>query len=341
MLSAARCYAMATANGSEISLRLEPGAYKRLGLALGISAAIHLVFILFWFLFSTGKLNWLTQALPAWLKPESVLAEILKQKQPPKPQDEVPTVFVEVNPQQAVSEPPKKTEYYSDKNSRAANPEPTVDTPVPNIDGKRTDMVKTEDVLKNKTFPLAPSLPPQKAKEEQPEQNAKPRYTPGDMVMAKPSPTPKKTPGEDAQDRPRTLAEAKARNPNNRLVGEKMKQEGSIKRRSLMSSLDVTATEFGAYDLKIITAVQNRWYDLLEHRNYAGEESGRVTLRFRLNADGSIAQVAFVESTVDLALGMLCQSAIKDPAPFDPWPSDMRRKIGDSFREVTFTFFYN
>ncbi len=160
--------------------------------------------------------------------------------------------------------------------------------------------------------------------------------------MARPLPTPKKTPGEDAQDRPRSLKDPRVQQQlNNRLVGEKMKQEGGVKRRSLLSSLDVTATEFGAYDAAIIAAVQNRWYDLLEHRSYAGEQTGKVTIKFRLNADGSISEVAFMDTTVDLALGMLCQSAIKDPAPYAAWPGDMRRKIGESFREVTFTFFYN
>src|ERR1051325_8386431 len=98
---------MAAANGTEISLRLEPGAYKRLGLALGISTVLHLICVLFWFLFSTGRMAWLTNALPAWLKPESVLAQILKQQQQAKPEDqELPTVFVEVNPQQAIAEAP-------------------------------------------------------------------------------------------------------------------------------------------------------------------------------------------------------------------------------------------
>lgn len=330
---------MATANASEISLRLDPRAYKRLGLALAISAAIHLLVLLFWFLILTGKLNWLTQIVPTWLKPESVLAQIIKKQEQQRPKaDDLPTVFVDVSPQQAATEAPKKTEYYSDKNSQAANPDPTISSEAPRIDGKQTDIVKTEDVPKNKTFPLAPSAP-QKSKEEQPEQNAKPKYTPGDLVMAKPETTPKKTPGQDQQDRPRTLKDAMSR-PNNRLVGEKMKQEGGVKRRSIVSSLDVTATEFGAYDAAIIAAVQNRWYDLLNSRNYSGEQIGKVTLKFRLNQDGSISQVAFVDSSVDLALGMLCQSAIKDPAPYAPWPSDMRRKIGDNYREVTFTFLY-
>src|SRR2546423_14933468 len=99
---------MATAGACEISLRLEPGAYRRLGLALAISGGIHVVVLLFWFLFSSGKLDWLTEIFPACLKPENVLAEIIKKQAPQKPTpEELPTVFGDVSAEQAVTEPPK------------------------------------------------------------------------------------------------------------------------------------------------------------------------------------------------------------------------------------------
>ena len=66
-----------------------------------------------------------------------------------------------------------------------------------------------------------------------------------------------------------------------------------------------------------------------------------MTIRFRLHADGTITEMNFVENTVDLALGLVCQSAIRDGAPYSPWPIDMRRKIGAEYREVVFTFYYN
>ena len=112
-------------------------------------------------------------------------------------------------------------------------------------------------------------------------------------------------------------------------------------RHGVQSSLDVTATSFGAYDAAVIAAVQNRWDALLENRLYARDRFGKVTVRFRLHADGTVTEMAFVENTVDLSLALLCQSAIRDSTPYAPWPSDMRRKIGAEYREVTFTFFYN
>jgi hypothetical protein len=51
--------------------------------------------------------------------------------------------------------------------------------------------------------------------------------------------------------------------------------------------------------------------------------------------------MTFIENTTDLATGMRCQSAIKDPSPFASWPRNMRHAIGANFREVTFTFYYD
>ena len=146
-------------------------------------------------------------------------------------------------------------------------------------------------------------------------------------------------PAQEKPKRPRTLLEAQLQ--KGLIPGRKMKQEGGVKRERIVSSLDVRASPFGAYDAAIIAAVQKCWYDLLDSRQYARDRVGRVTLRFRLNSDGSISELAFVENTVDLGLGLLCQSAIKDPSPYARWPTDMRRLIGADYREVTFTFYYN
>ncbi len=46
------------------------------------------------------------------------------------------------------------------------------------------------------------------------------------------------------------------------------------------------------------------------------------------------------ENTVGEVLGLICQKAVLDPAPFASWPSDMRRTLGD-IRNIQFTFYYN
>jgi outer membrane biosynthesis protein TonB len=286
---------------------------------------------------------WQKVHLPTWLQSPRMLTEILKKQEAakPPPPTEVPLVFVDVSQAQATAEPPKKTEFYSDKNSQAANPDPKEETEKPKIDGKQTETVKTEDVPKAETFPLRPTVKPaEQAKEPQEEAEPKPAYTPGDLAMAKPEPIPRKTAGEAPRQRPRTIEEALARLPNSQLVGQKMKQDGGVKRGAIIPSLDAEATAFGAYDAALIAAVQNRWYHYLDSRNYASDERGKVTVKFRLHSSGSISEITLVDHTVDLALSLICQSAIQDSAPYAKWPSDMRKLIQAEYREITFTFIY-
>ena len=109
----------------------------------------------------------------------------------------------------------------------------------------------------------------------------------------------------------------------------------------LNPGFDVKASPFGAYDRAFIAAVSQRWYDLLEARNYAGYRQGKVAVEFRLNYDGRITEMRTVENTVTDTLSYLCQKAVLDPAPFEKWPREMRLMIGEDSRKITFTFFYN
>src|SRR3982751_1103219 len=132
---------MALAETPQSSLRPERAESSRLAWALVISLFLHLT------IFETyqagKKYGWWEQIhVPSWLKSPKMLTEILKQEQAakPPPSIEVPLVFVDVSPAQATAEPPKKTEYYSDKNSQAANPDPKEETSKPKIEGKQTEV---------------------------------------------------------------------------------------------------------------------------------------------------------------------------------------------------------
>ena len=336
---------MSIAGTPRWSLRLEQAEVSRLTRAFVISLACHL---LVFGTYQTGKrLNlWQNLHWPAWLQSAKMLTELLKKKesQPPPPQPlDIPLVFVNVSPSQATADAPKDAKFYSDKNSRAANPEADKITETPKITGKQTEVVKTEDIPREKFVPLQPSRPAQPAQEAQPEIKPKPAYTPGDLTMAKPSPTPRKDEGdanEAKPPRPRTIKEALARQQDNRLPAEKMKQEGGVSRRHEIASLDTKATPFGAYDAALVEAISQRWYTLLDEREYASDSRGKVVLQFRLHYDGRITDMNVAENTTGEVLGLICQKAVLDPAPFASWPSDMRRTLGDT-RGIQFTFIYN
>jgi hypothetical protein len=333
------------------SLRPQRRELSRLAWAFGISLVIHL--LSYGTYKEVSRHHWLDNLhLPSWLQrlrppPRTALQDpkllaLLQQQQ-----REPPLMFVEVNPAVATPEPPKEAKFYSDKNSLAANPKADKETGVPRIDGTRTEVPRTETVTRPTAAPLQPALPAQpkptaeRTETQAEELRARPVVPPGDLVMAKPELVAQPDTGQAAQTRPRTVEEAKARLAQaGGLAGEKMKQDGGVKRVRMQAAFDARATPFGAYDAAVIAAVQNRWYYLLDSGNFARERTGKVVLEFKLWHDGRITDMKVQENTVDELLCLLCQKAVLDPAPYEKWPSDMRRLFPKDFREVTFTFYY-
>jgi outer membrane biosynthesis protein TonB len=338
--------------------------------ALTFSLLFHLVILLMLELGS--QVSWLKRnRVVAALREALVQPTLERPPKPPAPRanQPVPMLFVDVNPEQATPEPPPDTPYYSTQNTRAANPNPDKDTNVPRIDGGQTKIVKTFDTLRPQPASAPPAPTPPERPAPKPATDASqatdaaapaPQPSPelvndlipepaGELKVAKVPPTrsavapanEKTAPLTEREppSRPRTLAAA--RQQKGIVVAPKSKQEGGVRRGAIESSLDVRASPFGAYDAALIEAVQKRWYDLLDERKYAGEKEGKVVLQFHLNQDGSVSHVQTVESSVGAILAILCQNAVRDPAPYGTWPSDMRRMVAPAnFREVRFTFYY-
>ncbi len=339
---------MSVAEAPEWSLRVERAETSRLAWAFIISLAVHLMLGGGYY---SGKkaVSWIELHHPAWLEvlKKLPLPQFVKKKEPPpaNPLPEPPLMFVDVNPAVAIAEPPPDPKFESDKNSQAANPDADKDTGMPKIDGKQTDMVKAEDVPRQKEqphqlVPLPPPTPP--VPETPPAEKPKPAVDPGDLTMGKPEPAkPKQEMAEAPKPRPRTIQEARMRQPEQLIPGVQMKQEGGVRRRSIVPSFDVKSTLFGAYESTLVAAISQRWWDLLDERGYAADNRGKVIVRFDLHYDGSITGAKIYEnSTGAEVLGYVCVKAIQDPAPYAPWPSDMRHEIAKGVLEVRFTFFY-
>ena len=348
---------MARAQDDSSSLRFSRRESERVMMALLLSLLVHLAI---WAAYQTGhKLGWWQKwHPPAWLqvvpKPHPLTA--------PKAQESEPTLFVDVS--QADAEAPAKPKYYSNKNSHAANPEVAV-ADVPKINGRQTDVPKTEDVAKPapKSSPtppekseaapqtddasqpskLQPSPPPPTPTTQSQTEAPDPPQTPGETELLKPktsAPTlpPAPTSPQAQHARPRTLKQALAQ--RDQLPGQQMRQAGGVPRNRLEPTFDVKATPFGDYDRAIIDAVTQRWYNLLDNHRFAQDRAGKVSLRFKLQADGSVIEMQTVENTVGEVLGYLCQESIEEAAPFAKWPPDMARMIGANYRDITFTFYY-
>jgi hypothetical protein len=250
-------------------------------------------------------------------------------------QQQVPRLADQARPQLKPQPRPEKSQ-------EPAPPEPQPLQP---------ETLKTESVAESKPQPP----PPKEKSVAQTALKPEPELKPGDLEMGTPKPPQKAAPAFTAdpllntapveptppahRPRPRTLA--MAREQSGMLAGEKMKQEGGVPRVSMHASPNIRGTAFGAYDAAFIAAVQSRWFGLLEQRAFVGNQTGKVVLDFRLHQDGRITDMHVQEAEVNETLSYICERAVQEPAPYQKFPSDLRRLLPNDYREVRFTFFYN
>jgi len=109
--------------------------------------------------------------------------------------------------------------------------------------------------------------------------------------------------------------------------------------RNGVAAFGVAESPFGAYDKKLIKAVQSRWYALID-RFGMYERGGMVTVRFELLDDGQVQNWKVSDNTAGEILSLFCEKAIIESGPFDPLPDELRALIGKEPREISFTFYY-
>ena len=115
---------------------------------------------------------------------------------------------------------------------------------------------------------------------------------------------------------------------------------GGARGRTVTSKLDAKSAPFGAYDIAMISAVQKRWFELLDKNDVVRGRSGTIIVGFRLNASGMISDLKVQANAADGVLAYLCEAAVRDTAPYPRWPSELIRSANSSTREVQFTFTY-
>ncbi len=260
------------------------------------------------------------EKMMAAVVPDLIDLEAMEMQQRKRQQS---VIFLEVPPSMASEDAPEDSKYYSNQNSRAADEQSEKETPKPKIEGTQDKIARTVDsqsASPAKPAPPEPKPPPPKAETLNP-------------TVAKPKPKPEPKPR-----RPRTVAEAKAKQLA-MIQGQKMKQDGGVKKRATMVGLDAKASPFGDYDARLIAAIQTRWNQILDQ--YYVPSVGQVVLTFNLWSDGKVTNVQVERSTVNTILALKCERAVKEPAPYAPWPEKMQDEIGSDRRFVRFTFYYN
>ena len=322
------------------SLRQGRSENRRLEWALVLSLAIHLAG---WGGYELGKrLGWWDHwPVIAWLhKTLHLTPPPVPAPPPPAVPTEPQLMFVEVP--QPDPDPPKQAKYYANNNSHAANPDPVHNFDTPKLNGQQKDVPKTETARRTQVAKTVPQPQPQPPPKPEPSQLTPPppALKPGDLTQGKPQeaqPHPQ-TPQPAHPLRPRTLKQAREQDPNH-IAGVAMQQDGGA-HRAAIQAFDAKATPFGDYDAQFVEAVTQKWYDLLDSQGFARDRTGHVTLHFNLNYDGSISDLTTTDQNVGPLYELLCQRALTEPAPFAKWPEEMRRMIGGTKREMTFTFFY-
>ena len=273
------------------------------------------------------------EKMMAAVVPELIDLEALEKQQQKRQQS---VIFLEVPASMASEEAPEDSKYYSTQNSRAADEQSEKETPQPKIKGTQD---KVPRIIDSKPASLAKPTPPE-PKPPTPEPKPKPPTPKAETlnpIVAKPEPKlePKPEP-EPKPRRPRTVAEAKQLAM---VQGQKMRQDGGVKKRATIVGLDAKASPFGDYDARLIAAIQNRWNQILDQ--YYLPSVGQVVLTFNLWSDGKVSNVQVERSTVNTILALKCERAVKEPSPYAPWPEKMHDEIGSDRRFVRFTFYYN
>ncbi len=278
------------------------------------------------------------EKMMAAVVPDLIDLEAMEMQQRKRQQS---VIFLEVPPSMASEDAPEDSKYYSNQNSRAADEQSEKETPKPKIEGTQDKIARTVD--SQSASPAKPAPPEPKTKPAPPEPKPKPappepkppppKAETLNPIVAKPKPKPEPKPR-----RPRTVAEAKAKQLA-MIQGQKMKQDGGVKKRATIVGLDAKASPFGDYDARLIAAIQTRWNQILNQ--YYVPSVGKVVLTFNLWSDGKVTNVQVERSTVNTILALKCERAVKEPAPYAPWPEKMQDEIGSDRRFVRFTFYYN
>ena len=301
-----------------------------------LSVTIHLLIVLGILLGAFTP----AEKMMARMMPELIDMEALK-KQEKKRRS---VIFIEVPPDMATEEAPEDANHYSNNNSQAADKQDENDTNKPKIEGTQSEIKR---IIDNAPLPK-PKPPEPKREEKQPKEKNEP------TVESKPKPKPKQAeslnpiqakPEEIPKPKVEPKPKPKHRRPNSvaearrmaMLTGEKMKQDGGTRKRATIEGIDAKASPYGDYDARLIAAIQDRWYNIIP----AAREVGRVVITFNLWENGDVTDVEVERSTVGPIHSLKCERAVREPAPYDPWPAKMREIIGDDHRFVRFTFHYN
>jgi hypothetical protein len=106
-----------------------------------------------------------------------------------------------------------------------------------------------------------------------------------------------------------------------------------------ITGIDAKWSNYGQYLQKLIDTVQIQFDDLNGKSRVLPPTGTKVTIKFRLDSEGKIAEIIEADGNGGIQTTRICISAISDRAPYGKWTDDMTAMLGDS-QEMTFNFYY-
>ena len=299
---------------------------------------------------------------PARPRPSPVTPTITFVQEPAPQGAEDHRQFIETDTSQVTGEEPKNARFYSANSTVAANPEnpsgKVGDTPY--LNGQETRLASTENVRPQPpgvaaapvprpvTPPAAPpgAPPPGAAKPAEPvkelaENGLKVGKEKKVAVLEQPVAPPAAvlpTPSQPASPPPTPVRPIGAGSGREIATAKSHSTAMGVSRIGI-AAFNVAGSPFGEYDKALISAVQSRWYAVLNDKRM-DVHAGTVVLQFDLRADGSVANMVMKENSAGFDLGLYCEKAVVESAPFAPLPESLQRLIGGDAREIVFTFYY-
>ena len=104
-------------------------------------------------------------------------------------------------------------------------------------------------------------------------------------------------------------------------------------------AVDAHFSQFGDYLQELIDIVQIQWERILTQSAVYPKASSRVTISFRINSQGQIAEIIKVDGDAGEYGTRAALSAIQEPAPYRAWTKEMVAVLGND-QEITFAFYY-
>ena len=338
---------------------MNPDLYqRRLSFAVAISLVLHL--LLLWCYAVTPLSRALAQIFsrPITVKqaPQDALKRLALRRPPPQ------LSFVEVDSTQATAAKPANAQFYSDRNSLAANSTPqNRSADIPKIEGRKLPQIETTTVRlpsKSAPRPAAPPAQPSPPKAQPPQMTARVQAPPS---VAPPKPAEGVTSPElfrrQQQQAPTAASPAKAADfasapaqtkpqlqfaessfglrpapsdmqPTDREIPTiASATDGGVSRHG-PTALNVVGMPQGAYSKKMFAAIGRYWTQLLDQR-YTDGQPGRARLTFTLYPTGTVDHLKVAQNTASPILAELCKTAVLQCAPFDPWPEELKLLGGD------------